>query len=392
MNASLGNNFSSTYTLRKFDSTRKYTLQFFSKIYKLFRSLYFLIQFSCETNYEKRENLRYIEIDGRRNDAEASSNGQNWGLHWYTERLLLKKVNYRRRRKNGQPSAFLFTGSLSRNYAAFIWRRRERRKTRGHLSTEKLFFGLTGGDKSVETRAFPARLSDIARFLTARYHTSHRYIYVYIYSPLLFFLLTPPFFRETRLGYCTISAIHTRIVSCRGRVEIAVERRLSSIVNFQTIISQQCHWLPLRGNTEVIAIAVVQRLALNLISNALSPRAYVDPSISIVWRNPTRLCATINYRWQIQIRWIRIGWTAYFVDYRIATAICISSRQSVRSLRPIETAMMNRRPTYRMIEESLNFTGWSSRGGSTPGLSSLNFTEDLWETMMQDWQIAADHD
>lgn len=216
--------------------------------------------------------------------------------------------------------------------------------------------------------------------------------YTYIYSPLLFFFLTPPFFRETRLGYCTISAIRTRIVSCRGRVEIAVERRLSSIVNFQTIISQQCHWLPLRGNTEVIAIAVVQRLALNLISNALSPRAYVDPSISIVWRNPTRLCATINYRWQIQIRWIRIGWTAYFVDYRIATAICISSRQSVRSLRPIETAMMNRRPTYRMIEESLNFTGWNSRGDSTPGLSSLNFTEDLWETMMQDWQIVADHD
>lgn len=57
-------------------------------------------------------------------------------------------------------------------------------------------------------------------------------------------------------------------------------------------------------------------------------RAYVDLSISIVWRN-ARLCATINYRWQIQIRWIRIGWTAYFVDYRYRQLPSLSSRQSI---------------------------------------------------------------
>lgn len=108
-------------------------------------------------------------------------------------------------------------------------------------------------------------------------------------------------------------------------------------------------------------------------------RAYVDLSISIVWRN-ARLCATINYRWQIQIRWIRIGWTAYFVDYRYRQLSSLSSRQSVRSLRPIETAMMNR--VGRLIGWSRKVwtLRWNLRGGSGL-LSSLNFTEDLWETM-----------
>lgn len=45
---------------------------------------------------------------------------------------------------------------------------------------------------------------------------------VYVCSPLLFFLLTPPFFRETIAR--SLCSAHTRIVSCRGRVEIVVER------------------------------------------------------------------------------------------------------------------------------------------------------------------------
>lgn len=168
---------------------------------------------------EKRRNYNFYDILGDR--------AKLWFTLMYG-RLLLKRliiVDVVKTGGGGGPSAFLFTGSLSRNYAAFIWRRRERRKTRGHLSTEKLFFGLTGGDKSVETRAFSARLSDIARFLTARYHTTSIYVYIYIYSPLLFFLLTPPFFRVQLLHdlYCRP---HTRIVSYRVEIEIEGYRAL----------------------------------------------------------------------------------------------------------------------------------------------------------------------
>lgn len=122
-------------------------------------------------------------------------------------------------------------------------------------------------------------------------------------------------------------------------------------------------------------------------------RAYVDLRISIVWHN-ARLCATINYRWQIQIRWIRIGWTAYFVDYRYRQLPSLSSRQSVRSLRPIETAMMNRRrPTYRMIEESLNFTlELERRFGIIIEFEFYGrFMRDD-DVAPRDWQIAADRD
>ena len=56
-----------------------------------------------------------------------------------------------------------------------------------------------------------------------------------------------------------------------------------TVVNFQTIISQQCRWLPLQGNP-VAAIATLssQSVALNLISKSRGRHACVDRSISIV--------------------------------------------------------------------------------------------------------------
>lgn len=168
---------------------------------------------------EKRRNYNFYDILGDR--------AKLWFTLMYG-RLLLKRliiVDVVKTGGGGGPSAFLFTGSLSRNYAAFIWRRRERRKTRGHLSTEKLFFGLTGGDKSVETRAFSARLSDIARFLTARYHTTSIYVYIF---PASFLPFNSSIFQSATIARSLLPSTHTyRIVSCRNR-----NRRLSSIVNF----------------------------------------------------------------------------------------------------------------------------------------------------------------
>ena len=172
--------------------------------------------------------------------------------------------------------------------ALFIWRRRERRKTCATYQLKNASSGLLAvinacveARAAVRYRAFPDRLI--------------------LHRSLRFFLLTFPvfFFEETRsrwrtirvgnilAGFACVSCMHTYVCVCKCASNVSKSRnegyRYRAVVNFQTIISQQCRWLPLQGNP-VAAIATLssQSVALNLISKSLGRHACVDRSISIV--------------------------------------------------------------------------------------------------------------
>lgn len=136
---------------------------------------------------------------------QRSSNDQNRGLHWCMERLLLKRLIIEDVVKTGNRVHFclpVLSAGITPRLSGVDARDVKRVATyQPKNSSSDLLAAIKASKHERSPLGCP-----ISRVSWPPDTTPATTIYTCIYTYILFFLLTPPFFRETRLGYCTISA------------------------------------------------------------------------------------------------------------------------------------------------------------------------------------------